>query len=110
MVKQTRIELGEFPLTKPELCYSGIMSPIVEKIDQEFKKLPVNEQVAQSQRLNERLVEQRPIPSAITFRDGDDLEQKCVDALNSPAAPMTDNDWNELSVDAQERYQKSRSL
>ncbi|MBT5705863.1 hypothetical protein N8737_04395 [Verrucomicrobia bacterium] len=85
------------------------MTPIAERIDSEIKKLPLNEQVALSRRLNIRLVEQRPVPSAITFSDGDDLEQKCVDALNSPATPMTENDWSELRADAEEHYQKSRS-
>jgi hypothetical protein len=85
------------------------MSPIGEKIDKDIKKLPLNEQVALSRRLSERLVEQRPVPSAITFSDGDDLEQKCVDALNSPATPMTEKDWSELRADAEEHYQKSQS-
>ena len=66
----------------------------------------MNEQVALSRRLSERLAEQRSVPSAISFSDGDDLEQKCVDALNSPATPMTENDWNELRADAEEHYQK----
>ncbi len=85
------------------------MSESVERIDQEIQSLPISEQVELSQRLSERLTEQRPVPTKITFRDGDDLEQKCVDALSSPAAPMTDDDWKELTADAQAHYQASRS-
>lgn len=91
-------------------CYDVIMSPIAEKIDSEIKKLPLNEQVALSRRLSERLVEQCSVPSAITFSDGDDLEQKCVDAMNSSATPMTENDWSELRADAEAHYEKSPSV
>ena len=85
------------------------MSATVERIDQEIQNLPISEQVELSQRLSERLTGQRPVPSKITFSDGDDLEQKCVDALSSPAAPMTDDDWEDLATDAQAHYQASRS-
>ena len=85
------------------------MSATVERIDQEIQSLPITEQVELSQRLSERLTGQRPVPSKITFRDGEDLEQKCVDALSSPATPMTDDDWNELTADARAHYQASRS-
>ena len=85
------------------------MSATVERIGQEIKSLPISEQVELSQRLSERLTEQRLVPSRITFRDGDDLEQKCVDAQSSPAVPMTDDDWNDLAADAQAHFQASRS-
>ena len=79
------------------------MSPRTEKILHEIRTLPSEEQIAISERLSEELVGEIPAPERVSVHGEADLKEKIRQGLDGTPIPITDQFWQELHDQVDER-------
>ena len=87
----------------PESCRHGFMSPSAEKILQDIRTLPPEEQVAISERLSKHLVNELPVSDRVRVRSEAELKEKIRKGLEGIPIPVTDQFWEKLHKEVEER-------
>ena len=87
----------------PKSGMHRFMSPLAEKILQDIRTLPPEDQLAISERLSKYLIDELPVPDRVRVRSEAELKDKIRQGLEGIPVPVTDQFGNELHKEVEER-------